>query len=214
MSWWIKDHLAVNEDETKQLCSIEADTQSSLPAVDQTSTAGFIIVRGSVALVLDTGDTYKLNSGGTWVQQPSGVQLDLSGYATTQDMTDGLAEKVDTTTYAAGQAAQDAQIAYSINTAQPAYDFIFGLGTALQPNDDLNTYNASGKIYAATGAVAATISNSPWTLSGFMVITVPLLTATSFMQFLIPNTSGGKWYRRRYTQGAWSAWTEYDGIQV
>lgn len=110
MSWWIKEHIAVNDDETKQLCSIEADTQTSLPAVDQTATAGFIIVRGSDALVVDTGDRYIMNSAGTWIRQPAGVHLDLTGYATTQDLADGLAGKVDTTTYTAGQAAQDAEI--------------------------------------------------------------------------------------------------------
>lgn len=115
MGWWIKEHIAVNEDETKQLCSIEADNQTSLPAADQSAAAGFIIVRGSAALVLDTGESYIMNSVGTWVQQPSGVQLDLSGYATTQDLTDGLAEKVDTTTYTAGQAAQDEEIGVLAN---------------------------------------------------------------------------------------------------
>lgn len=99
-------------------------------------------------------------------------------------------------------------------TGQQSYDFIFGLGTALNSNDDLNNYNKVGKIYAATGAIAATISNTPWTLSGFMAITIPFISATSFMQFVLPNTVGGKWYRRRYTTGAWSAWTEYDGTQV
>ena len=110
MSWWVKEHIAVNDDETKQMCSIEADTQTSLPAADQSATAGFIIVRGSSALVLDTGDRYIMNSAGTWMQQPSGVQLDLSGYATTQDLRDGLAAKVDTTAYTEGQAAQDAAL--------------------------------------------------------------------------------------------------------
>ena len=99
-------------------------------------------------------------------------------------------------------------------TSQQSYDFIIGLGTELKSNDDLNNYNKVGKIYAATGAIAATISNTPWTLSGFIVITIPLLTTTTFMQFLLPNSMGGKWYRRRYTQGAWSAWIEYDGTQI
>lgn len=111
MSWWVKEHIAVNDDETKQLCSIEADNQTSLPAADQSATAGFIIVRGSDAKDVSTGDEYIMNSSGTWVQQPSGVQLDLSGYATTQELTDGLAAKVDTSTYTAGQAAQDTVIA-------------------------------------------------------------------------------------------------------
>lgn len=116
MSWWVKEHIAVNEDETKQLCSIEADTAADLPAADQSATAGFIIVRGSDAKDVATGDQYIMDSTGTWKLQPAGVQLDLTGYATTQDLTDGLAAKVDTTTFTAGQAAQDAEITYSINT--------------------------------------------------------------------------------------------------
>ena len=99
-------------------------------------------------------------------------------------------------------------------TSQSSYDFIFGIGTALSSNDDLNNYNKVGKVYAATGAIATTISNTPWTLSGFMVITIPLLTTTTFMQFVLPSSMGGKWYRRRYTQGIWSAWIEYDGTQL
>lgn len=97
---------------------------------------------------------------------------------------------------------------------QPSYDFIFGLGTALQSNDDLNNYNVAGKIYAATGAISATIYNTPWTISGFMAITIPYITSSTFIQFLLPNTSGGKWYKRRYTAGAWSPWIEYDGTQA
>lgn len=116
MGWWIKDHIAVNEDETKQLCSIEVDTAADLPAADQSATAGFIIVRGSDAKDVDTGDVYIMDSTGAWKLQPSGVRLDLTGYATQQDLTDGLAAKVDTSTYTAGQSAQDSLINYAINT--------------------------------------------------------------------------------------------------
>lgn len=111
-------------------------------------------------------------------------------------------------------AAQDDEIGAATAQGQSTYDFIFGIGTALNSNDDLNRYNAAGKIYAATGSIAATISNAPWAASGFMAITIPFISATSFIQFVLPNTVGGKWYRRRYTQGAWSPWIEYDGTQV
>lgn len=153
MSWWVKEHIAVSDDETKQLCSIEVDNQTSLPAADQTATAGFIIVRGSSALVLDTGDRYIMNSGGTWIQQPSGVKLDLSGYATTQDLTDGLAEKVDTTTYTAGQAAQETEI---------------GAVAAMGAKNLLDIQHPSvtrGTTYNATsdGGVELTCSNAAWT---------------------------------------------------
>lgn len=147
MSWWIKEHIAVNDDETKQLCSIEADNQTSLPAADQSGTAGFIIVRGSSALVLATGDIYKLDSGGTWRQQPSGVRLDLSGYATTQYVDDGLATKVDTTTYTAGQAAQDAEI--NVLAAQGAKNLLADkhtAGTVTETNGFRFTAQADGGI--------------------------------------------------------------------
>lgn len=162
MAWWVKNHIAVNDDETKQLCSIESDNQTSLPAADQTATAGFIIVRGSDALVLDTGDRYIMNSVGTWVQQPSGVQLDLTGYATTQDLADGLASKVDTTTYTAGQAAQDAEI--NVLAAQGAKNLLadkHAAGTVTETNgfrftaqqdggikiESIGTHNANGDYY-------------------------------------------------------------------
>lgn len=175
MSWWVKEHLAVNDDETKQLCSIEADNQTSLPAADQTATAGFIIVRGSSALVLDTGDRYIMNSGGTWIQQPSGVQLDLSGYATTQDLTDGLAGKVDTSTYNAGQAAQDTVIAGKASVSS----FALTLSTTITASEysyscittgDINT--VCFRITLATGLNA----NTSYTLFALPSGTYPRVT--------------------------------------
>lgn len=96
----------------------------------------------------------------------------------------------------------------------PLQDFIFGAGTALAQNEDLNNYNQAGKLNAPTGAIAQTIMNTPWTASGFTVFVIPFITTTAFLQILIPNTVTGKWYRRRYTQGAWSNWIEYDGTEV
>lgn len=96
----------------------------------------------------------------------------------------------------------------------PLQNFIFGAGTALAQNEDLNNYNQAGKFAAATGTVAKTIMNTPWTSSGFTVFVIPFITTTAFLQILIPNTVTGKWYRRRYTNGAWSNWIEYDGTEV
>jgi hypothetical protein len=173
MSWWIKDHIAVNSDESKQLCSIEADTQASLPPADQTATAGFIIVRGSDAKDISTGDKYIMDSSGSWMKQPSGVQLDLSGYATTQELTDGLASKVETSTYTAGQAAQDTVIAgkvsistYNVGQAEQnaAIDVLANGGaknllrnTIAQGSTEIRTVqftvNADGSVDIAAGTV-------------------------------------------------------------
>lgn len=50
------------------MCEIIADTAADLPA----NTAQRIFIIGSFATVIDTGDEYKINSGGTWILQPSG----------------------------------------------------------------------------------------------------------------------------------------------
>lgn len=111
MSWWIVDFKSINENGTEGLCDIECDTAASLPAADQTLTAGIKIVRGSKALDLSTGDRYKMNSSGSWVQQPSEYSLDLTGYATQSWVNGELAGYVPITTYNTDQAAQDAAIA-------------------------------------------------------------------------------------------------------
>lgn len=71
---------------------------------------------GSSAKVIADGSEWEIQSSGSWVRQPSKLQLDLTGYVTTQDLSDGLAGKVDNTTYSAGQATQDDLINYAIDT--------------------------------------------------------------------------------------------------
>lgn len=78
MSWWVTDYIAVSEDETQQLCNIQADAVSDLPAQDQTATAGFIFVRGSKAEVLATSGKYIMNSSGQWILQKSGQEIEIS----------------------------------------------------------------------------------------------------------------------------------------
>lgn len=195
----------MNEDESKQLCSIEADNQTSLPAADQTATAGFIIVRGSSALVLDTGDRYIMNSGGTWIQQPSGVQLDLSGYATQQDLTDGLAGKVDTSTYNAGQAAQDTVIATKITMENI-------LGTGRQITDTAGQDALTlGKFYCANATDAGNITTSPWNSAYFGFTMRSVSTSQRFVQIAIQNDDNFHMAKRRYT-GSWQPWAYISNI--
>lgn len=211
MAWWVKNHIAVNDNETRQLCSIESDTQTSLPAADQTATVGFIIVRGSDALVLDTGDRYIMNSAGTWIRQPSGVQLDLTGYATTQDLADGLAGKVDTTTYTAGQAAQDAVISTKISSAD-----VWGLGTALSANTDLDTITTVGRYICSGAGIGSTLINCP-TIQPF-VLAVSAFQATDNriqrIESLNLSTFDVEIFERMKISSGWKSWTKFVGVQV
>lgn len=111
MSWWVMEQVSVNEDGTQSLVNIQCDNVSDLPSPNQTATAGYTIVRGSQAKVLATSENYILGGSGTWVKMEDGVKLNLTGYATEQYVDDGLANKVDTSVYSSGQAAQDVVIA-------------------------------------------------------------------------------------------------------
>lgn len=196
MSWWVKEHIAVSDDETQQLCSIEADNQTSLPAADQSGTAGFIIVRGSSALVLDTGDSYIMNSAGTWVQQPSGVQLDLTGYATTQYVDNGLASKVDNTTYTAGQAEQDTVIADKWGYTR----------TTIGGTGDFNTVVSSG-YYRYNGAPA----NAPTGANGEFGVLMVYAAGSYISQIAhcFLSSQYGLYIRSSTNTGStWTAWTQ------
>lgn len=111
----------------------------------------------------------------------------------------------------------DWDVSHEYQQYRPSYqtlcntnEYITGTGTELAANANLNDYNYTCKMYSPSAAVSATISNTPWTTSGFQLITVQFITTASYMQFLLPNTITGKWYRRRYGSGAWSSWVEYD----
>lgn len=215
MGWWIKDHIAVNEDETKQLCSIEVDTAADLPAADQSATAGFIIVRGSDAKDVATGDKYIMDSTGTWKLQPSGVRLDLTGYATTQDLTDGLAAKVDTTTYTAEQAAQDAAI-----SAKATVSDIYGLpGTSIVPaegtTDTLASYIIPGTYVIPTGTAAGRITDSPITDKGYRMEVKQYRSGSYYRQTIMAWNEPASFYTRSRQGGAsWTSWYKFEGTQV
>lgn len=218
MSWWVIDTVSVNENGDECLCDIQCDAAADLPAANQISTIGYTIVRGSKALDLATGDRYIMESSGSWVKQPSEYQLDLTGYATELYVDDIAATKQDALSASQLAAANSGITAAKLIADEAALvelnDFIFGLGTALSAGDDLNSLTYAVRAYASTGTIAAAILNTPWTASGFTVWAMPFIVATNFIQILIPNTSGGKWYKRRYTSGSWGSWIEYDGMLV
>lgn len=53
------------------------------------------ILQGSTAKDISTGDLYQMQSDGTWILQPSGIQLDLTGYYTSAQTDSLLAGKQD-----------------------------------------------------------------------------------------------------------------------
>lgn len=165
---------------------------------------------GSRAHVIADGSDWEIQSTGSWVRQPGRLQLDLTGYATEQYVDDGLAAKVDTTTYTSGQSAQDAVIGTKI-TMQQAY----GDAISIPANADLNDYSTPGLYYALV-ANAPTIANTPYTATGLrLVVWKNTPAGSAVFQFMYPTSrSRLEFYRRVYEGGSWSAWYRFDGTQV
>lgn len=113
MSAIIKEIYWQEYDTTTQIRSVRADIICD--ALADLPSGGILddykLDIGSRAKVIADGSEWEIQSSGSWVRQPSKLQLDLTGYATTQYVDTGLSAKVDTTTYTAGQAAQDTVIA-------------------------------------------------------------------------------------------------------
>lgn len=113
MSAIIKEIYWQEYDTTTQIRTVRADiicdTIADLPSGG--IMPDYKLDIGSRAKVIADGSEWEIQSSGSWVRQPSKLQLDLAGYATTQYVDTGLASKVDTSTYTAGQSAQDTVIA-------------------------------------------------------------------------------------------------------
>lgn len=214
MSWWVKDQVSINEDGDESLCEIECDDAVSLPAADQTATAGFTIVRGSSAKDIATGDNYIMGSAGTWVKQPSEFQLDLAGYATENWVQDELQGYVDTLTYNSDQAAQDMAIAGKASVAD-----IYGLGTSISSGTDLNTLTQVGVYYCSTAGIASSLTNCP-SVYPFRLEVCTTNGLTRYLQTLIDAVPSGSLagsltvYRRVYTASGWGAWRKFEGVVV
>lgn len=210
MSWWVIEQVSVNEAGTQTLANIQCDDVSDLPAPDQSSTLGYVIVRGSQAKVLATSENYILGSTGTWVKMEDGVKLDLTGYATEQYVDNGLADKVDTSVYSSGQTAQDAIIATKITAAD-----VFGSGTSIPDNADLNDYTVGGKFYGGNSA-GNTVLNLPVANGSFTFsLEVKQVTPSMTYQYLRVCRLADDPYiycRRRYN--SWGAWYRFEGVQL
>ena len=91
---------------------------------------------------------------------------------------------------------------------------LFSTGTAIPENADLDSYTTPGSFYSSNAARSATISHTPYTAGGFRLLVVPIGTG-SRMAFVIPNSSDGYLFLRRYAGTAWdNGWWKLQGISA
>lgn len=100
MSVMILDMIAEYTDRTtgnRQIrAQLIADTVTDLPS----NSTALTYLLGSYARVIDTGKEYYIDSSGTWIEQPSEISLNLSGYYTAAQTDSLLAGKQDNLTQA------------------------------------------------------------------------------------------------------------------
>lgn len=91
---------------------------------------------------------------------------------------------------------------------------VFGGGTEILENADLNSLTAHGAYHSINAARSATLSNCPIADSGFS-LEVSFGMAT-IIQNLIPTAkdSAGTFYSRRYQSNTWGSWYKFEGTEV
>ena len=164
----------------EKLISIVCDTVSDLPSGTIAGNYGGPVVQGCTAKVIEDSSNYIANSSGTWVKQTS--QNAWVNVYTKAEMDDII------------QAVIDGEL-----TRADIYR-----GYQIQANTDLNNdtlYGNYGTYYCADGTTAATLSNSPITTSGFIMMNfsngnrVRLFIAISanIPRMYIQARTGGTW---------------------
>lgn len=167
---------------------------------------------GSRAKVIADGSEWQIQSSGSWVRQPSRMQLDLTGYATEQYVDTGLAAKVDVTTYMTEQAAQDAEIG-----AKATVSDIYGLPpTTIAPGDGetdtLAAHILPGSYVIPTATVAGRITDGPVTDKGYRLEVKQYRSGSYYRQTAYPWNEANAFYTRSRQGGAsWTAWYKFTG---
>ena len=148
--------IAYDGSENAALMDLFIDDVSDLSSL--THFDSIKILQGSTAKDISTGDLYQMQSDGTWVQQPAGVQLDLTGYYTSAETDTLLAGKQDSLS-ASQMNAVNSGITSSIVTSTTAVLPVLvneqgknRLPITLESIKALNTYGTwSGNVYTRRG---------------------------------------------------------------
>lgn len=93
---------------------------------------------------------------------------------------------------------------------------VYGLGSSIASNTDLNTYKTPG-VYNCTPSVAATLSHCP-TSQSLRLEVRNFASASSYIQtiFTPESTTSGEVvvYRRFMLSNAWKPWYKFTGTEV
>lgn len=191
------------------IAHVVCDAQSDLPAVN--AYTGYVLAMGCTAKVIADGTDWMLNSGGTWVQQPAGVSLDLTGYYTSAQVDSIVNGLQPLLTF------DPAPVSMSTNpvTSGGVFAALWSL-TDIANGTDLDTLQTLGIYRCRTGTITDTLSHCPITGgNGFRLVVNRTSHTTKFYQFLMPAAlTDADLYLRKYDGSVWGSWYKFTGTPV
>ena len=86
--------------------------------------------------------------------------------------------------------------------------------TQILANSDLNSYLTPGNYYVLDGTTAATLSNTPFTASGFLLKVERTAGAVRFQTIIPANASGYYFTRLVRNSTTFKNWVRFDGTEI
>jgi len=187
-----------------------ADTAADLPQ----NTEQLVYIIGSYADVIDTGNRYKINSAGQWIQQPSTGGGGGGDTYTKAEIDQFLADKQDLLTWAQETANGGTGAMLSGSIWSSIWGQILGLNTFpnLADGDDLNDFTTVGIYRCTNSSTAANLVNMPSPAAqqaGGRLVVLNVGGTGRYLQLYM--VSGARFWLRSNTGTGWLAWYEYAG---
>lgn len=148
------------------------------------------ILQGSTAKDISTGDRYQMQSDGTWILQPSGIQLDLTGYYTSAQTDILLAGKQDSLT--------QTQLDAIDNAASVLPEIIdSGAKNLMQITITTGTHSASGIDYTVNADQTEVTAENTATSTSYIILQTLAIKAGTYVISGCPAGGGDATYKIR-----------------
>lgn len=190
MSFMILDIIAEYTDRTtgnRQIrAQLIADTVTDLPS----NSTALTYLLGSYAKVVDTGKEYDIDSSGTWIEQPSGISLDLTDYYT----------KTETDTLLSGKQPNltQTQLDAIDNAAAVLPDIIdAGAKNIMQITLSPGTHSASGINYTVDADQTEVTAENTAISTSYIVLQTLSIKAGTYVISGCPSGGGDATYKIR-----------------
>ena len=188
------------------------DTQNDLPSRSQPN---YYVGIGSTAVIVDDSSKWRVKSDGTWVMYEQGTAT-----YTKSEIDALLSLKANKATTLAGYGITNAYTKTQVDTeiqnavsGKITISDVFGIGTTIQENSDLNDYTTVGVYTCSSVTIANTLANSPISGIAFRMEVSYLNNQNRYRQCIYP-LSNNTYYARIYTSNGWQSWYRFEGVQV